>query len=69
MIYVFKTTVNTENEVELLRPYIDKVLPSTKWNFDLEDCDKILRIDSTQNVIDLVKILFKIHDFKCEELK
>jgi len=69
MIYVFKTTVNTENEVELLRPYIDKVLPSTKWNFDLEDCDKILRIDSTKNVIDLVKILFKIHDFECEELK
>ena len=69
MIHVFKTTVKTENEVEQLKPYIDIVLPPTKWNFDLEDRDKILRIDSPKNIIHLIKFLFKIHDFECEELK
>jgi len=68
MIYVFKTTVNTEHEVAQLKPYIDKIIPNSKWNFDLEDCDNILRIESTENIINSIKLLFKIYDFGCEEL-
>lgn len=69
MIYVFKTTVKTENEVQQLKPYIDKLVPASKWNFDLEDCDNILRIDSADNIIQSIKVLFRIYDFECEELE
>ena len=69
MVLVFKTTVNTETEVQELKPYIDKLFPLSKWNFDLEDCDHIFRIESTENISVLIKFIFKVFDFHCEELE
>jgi hypothetical protein len=50
MIFVFKTTVSTKSQVKQLGLHISKLLPGGKWNFDLEDCDRILRIDSEKNI-------------------
>ena len=50
MIYVFKTSVRTKIQAKSIKSHIDKILPNAKWNFDLEDCDKILRIDSELNI-------------------
>ncbi|MFM9989685.1 hypothetical protein [Flavobacterium sp.] len=69
MIYVFKTSVNKENQLKKLKPHIDKLIPFAKWNFDLEDCDNILRIDSEENISLTIKTLFKIFNFECEELE
>jgi hypothetical protein len=69
MIYVFKTSVKRKNQVKNLKPHINKILPNEKWNFDLEDCDKILRIDSEENITLKVIALLHIHRFNCEELK
>jgi hypothetical protein len=49
MIFVFKTSVKTKIQMKKLKPHIDKMLPCAKWNFDLKDSDKILRIDSEEN--------------------
>lgn len=68
MILVFKKSVNTHTEIEKLKPLIDLIIPSTKWNFDLDDCDKILRIDSEENVALKIKILLNVHSYCCEEL-
>jgi hypothetical protein len=56
MIYVFKTSVRTKIQAKSIEPHIDQILPNAKWNFDLEDCDKILRIDSEENVSLPIKI-------------
>ena len=56
-------------QVKKLKLHIDKRLPKAKWNFDLEDCDKILRIDSEENIISAIKDLLHIHKFYCEELE
>jgi hypothetical protein len=69
MIYVFKTSVKTKRQVRKLKPHIDKILPNAKWNFDLDDCDKILRIDSEENIIPMIIDLLHIHDSNCEELE
>ena len=69
MIYVFKTSVLTKAEVKKLKPYINKILPCQKWNFDLEDCDKILRIDSEENIVLRTVDLLTTHKFYCEELE
>ena len=69
MIYVFKTSVKTKRQVKQLQPHINKVLPIKKWNFDLEDCDKILRIDSKENIVLKITGLLNIHKFYCEELE
>ena len=69
MIYVFKTFVKTKKQVKKLKPHINKIVPSEKWNFDLEDRDKILRIDCEENIVLKIVDLLNIHKFNCEELE
>ena len=68
MITVFKTSVKTKIQVKVLKPHIDKILPKGKWNFDLEDCDRILRIDSEKDIVLSLKDLLENHNHHCEEL-
>lgn len=69
MIYVFKTSVKTKREVNELKPHINTILPPEKWNFDLEDCDNILRVDSEEHLVLKIKDLLTIHKFDCVELE
>ena len=69
MIFVFKTSVETKHDVKHLEPHIDKILPTGKWNFDLEDCDRILRIDCEQNIVLKITELLNHHKFHCKELE
>ena len=46
MIHVFKTSVKNKTQIKKLEPVFDSNFQDIKWNFDLEDCDKILRIES-----------------------
>ena len=69
MIFVFKTSVKTKMQVKKLKPHIDERLPKAKWNFDLEDIDKLLRIDSEENVVLIIIDLLNIHNYSCEELE
>jgi hypothetical protein len=68
MILVFKTSVSTFLEVESLKPQLDKQFPNAKWNFDLEDCDNIFRVEG-QDICSLTIVeLFLKFKFNCEEL-
>ncbi|HSN08862.1 MAG TPA: hypothetical protein VLS85_07480 [Hanamia sp.] len=69
MIYVFKTSVETKTQVKKLQPHIDKIIPGEKWNFDLDDCDNILRIESDGDIVLKITALLKTHQFHCEELQ
>lgn len=44
MIEVFKTDVRNERDVNLLIALIHKTFGEYRANFDLEDCDRILRV-------------------------
>lgn len=68
MIYVFKTSVRTRREVKKLEPHLNAIVAVEKWNFDLEDCDRILRIESEERGAIEITHLLKIHQFYCEEL-
>jgi len=69
MIFVFKTSVKTKMQAKKLKLHIDTILPNAKWNFDLKDSDKILRIDSEENVVLKITDLLNIHKLNCEELQ
>ena len=69
MIYIFKTSVKTKIQVKKLKPHIDKTLPNEKWNFDLGDCDRILRIESEENIVLKITDLLNLHKIYCEELE
>lgn len=53
MVWVFKTTVKNKTQVKKVAPMLNGLLlPAAKWNFDLSDCDKVLRIESLSKTID-----------------
>ncbi len=68
MIFVFKTSIKTKSQVLKLKPQLDQILPNAKWNFDLQDCDKILRIICEENIILKTIHLLNSQNFHCEEL-
>ena len=69
MIFVFKTSIKTKMQLKKLKLDIDMMLPNAKWNFDLKDCDNILRIDSEENVVFKIIDLLNFHNHSCEELE
>ena len=68
MVYVFKTSVRTKKAIKELAPKLNKFIPNSKWNFDLEDCDKILRVDSQEVTSKQIIDFLNTHLFDCEEL-
>ncbi len=46
MIEIFKTNVQKKSETKHIIAIIKKQFPDYEINFDLEDCDKILRIEA-----------------------
>jgi hypothetical protein len=67
MIYVFKTSVDTKSKLELATTVLNEVLTdNTIWNFDLEDCDNILRIDSENEI---TESMLQNDIFDCVELE
>ncbi len=46
-VLVFKTSVESYEHMRAVEPLLNKLLDKTeKWNFDLEDCDRILRVET-----------------------
>lgn len=61
IVEVFKTNVQKEADKNYIIAVIQTQFPDYKINFDLEDCDKILRIEGVDlqcdNIIDYVNCL------------
>lgn len=70
MVEVFKTNVNTRGQADMLVDLIHKTFNSYTANFDLDDCDKILRVKSTSGFIEaaLLVDLLKNFGYKAEVL-
>ena len=50
MIEVFKTNVMSHEQANMLIAQLENVFADFKINFDLDDCDRILRIESELTV-------------------
>jgi hypothetical protein len=68
MILVFKTNIDTIHKIDIVEPMLNSIFHKTNWNFDLEDCDNILRIDTTKNSTHLIIEKITAIGFYCEEL-
>jgi hypothetical protein len=68
MVLIFKTSVSSIEQVKNLTPFLNKLLDGKKWNFDLEDCDHIFRVESDSDMsLELINELHK-KGFDCELL-
>ena len=67
-VYVFKTSVEAPGDIRLAELLLRPLLPGNSWNFDLEDCDNILRVESDDNIADMVCTSLQRGGIHCEEL-
>ena len=51
MVEVFKTNVEDQTQAKILVDQIHDTFSNYKANFDLDDCDNILRVASNQEFI------------------
>lgn len=66
-VLVFKTSVDDPQSVRSLKPDLDRLAGKGKWNFDLNDCDRILRIVSPVQAETAIQLL-SYFGFQCAEL-
>ena len=68
-VLVFKTSVRQHQQVEKLKPAMNALFgKNEKWNFDLEDCDNILRVESSRLQSQEIRAILLLNGFCCHEL-
>ncbi|RED22441.1 hypothetical protein BD847_3070 [Flavobacterium cutihirudinis] len=68
MIEVFKTNVQEVGQSVMIVEKLLEHFPNSSINFDLEDCDKILRIHSSHICNNSIIELVNSYGFHCEVL-
>ena len=63
MVEVFKTNVINQGHANMLIGQIHKNFPDYKANFDLEDCDNILRVKCVNGSIKSSSLINLLIDF------
>ena len=68
MVEVFKTNVEHRELAEQLASILQSRFTFCKINFDLDDCDKILRVEGKQICVESIIEILNIHGLQCEVL-
>ena len=70
MVEVFKTDVQHHDHANMLVDQIHQVFAGYKANFDLDDCDRILRVKNANGSVHPPPVieLLKYHGFSAEVL-
>jgi hypothetical protein len=69
MVEVFKTNVQHAGEASRLVALLLRYFPETSINFDLEDCDKVLRLEGSTLRPAAVAQLVQARGFVCTPLE
>lgn len=67
-VLVFKTNLLRKKDVKVLTPLFKSSDEIVRWNVDLKDIDKILRVEATCRLSQEIQDLVKKAGFNCEEL-
>lgn len=66
MVEVFKTNVQNHSDAERLVAELSKKNGILKINFDLNDCDNVLRIEAEKiNPLEIIELMHS-NGFQCE---
>jgi hypothetical protein len=68
MVEVFKTNVMQTNESHAIIEKLLEKFPGSNINFDLEDCDKILRVENAFVPKVKIVLLLNSYGYHCELL-
>jgi len=68
MVEVFKTNVQHRELAEDLASILRERFSFSRINFDLEDCDKILRVEGKQICVEMIIETLSNRGLECEVL-
>jgi hypothetical protein len=68
MIEVFKTNVEHKVTADQIQSALQVQFPLSKVNFDLEDCDRILRVEGHEVCIETIIEWMNVSGYQCEVL-
>ena len=68
-LLIFETNITSKKKLQSLGPVFNNHSDILKWSVDLEDIDKVLRIEATPNLSEeKVMDLIRIHGFYIKPL-
>lgn len=62
-IQIFKTNIQEQSQADEILSVLTSILPDAKINFDLDDCDKILRIENSDVNSNAIISIIEDHGF------
>ena len=68
MVEAFKTNIHKEAQSKMLLSILAEAFLSFRINFDLSDCDNVLRVEKDNLEASIIMILVKEHGFNCRLL-
>ena len=68
MVEIFKTNVDDHSKAQQVITLLNRHFPAFLINFDLHDCDKILRIKGDSIPVCEIENLVSAHGFYCAVL-
>lgn len=68
-ILVFRTNIQEKSDIEHVGRYFAENKDIIDWNVDIEDDDKILRIEASSNIVCQIENIVKKAGFSCDELE
>ncbi|MDB5116449.1 MAG: hypothetical protein JWQ79_1941 [Mucilaginibacter sp.] len=68
-VLIFTTSVTAPEQISKVQPLLTSVEAIEDWNFDLEDCDNILRVVSHDVSPRYIESLLHTAGFLCAELE
>ena len=68
-VLIFKTNIRYKKHINVIEQHIAKQPGIIKWNVDLKDVDKILRIEAADLHPAKIEGLVKSAGYRCKELK
>jgi hypothetical protein len=68
-VLIFKTNLRFKKQINSVTPHINNLQGIARWNVDLDDTDKILRIESIDLSPRSVEATLQQAGYFCEELQ
>jgi len=68
MIEIFKTNVENKRQAKSLLALLNQHFPSAEINFDLDDCDSILRVKAEDFCLLIIIKILANEGFECQVL-
>lgn len=69
MVEVFKTDVEQPLQADKICGILQIYFPHSQINFDLDDCDKVLRIEGDDIKTQTVNMVLQLNGFNCKTLE